>query len=88
MDQVEGIANTVANATWVYERSCWAAAFATMLTWSDNVTVIALDAIEDISPDAELVYGLAFRLMRTTEEECINKDCLNPYYDEVSSYLK
>ena len=88
MDQVEGIANTVDNATWIYERSCQAADFATMLPWSDNVTEMALDAIDDMSPDAEVVYGLAFRLMGTTEEECIDNDCLNPCYDEVSSCLK
>ena len=88
MAEIEGFANTVDNATWIYERSCQAADFYTMWPWSDNVTEMALDEIDDMSPDAEVVYGLAFRLMGITEEECIENDCLNPCHDEVSSCLK
>ena len=88
MDRVEGFANAVDNATWVYEHACMAADFYTMFPWNDNVTEQALDAIDDMSPDAEVVYNLAFRLMGTTEEECIDKDCLNPCYDEASSCLR
>ena len=88
MDRVEVIANTVDNATWYFERSCQAADLYTMLPWSDNVTELLLDRIDDMSPDAEELYSLAFRLMGTTEEECIDNDCLNPCLDEVSSCLR
>merc|ERR1712242_544184 len=90
LHELKALGHSVEEVVDKYETICKASKFAQTIPMINlpNVTELMLDSIYAKSEHAEPLIEKVMTALGTSVEDCEEKDCLNPCYDEVHSCLK
>ena len=90
LHELKALGHSVEEVVDKYETICKASGIAQTIPMINlpNVTELMLDSIYTKSEHAEPLIEKVMTALGTSVEDCEEKDCLNPCYDEVHSCLK